>query len=1182
MTARNIAVISPMRQRFAALAKASDFAAAIIAKYSDTEPFPFNGETLIFFNALKNRLDEEKRLRTDIGYTLRLMIVRRLILEGRLTDPTVTKRFLPFVSERVERNLHYLRISDSSAYTKVSEVLSYIGGTVDLDESIITSVITEDLRSFRYTFVDMTALMQRFFDTHSESNSYPGNYIYNMLPGLVYRREEISGDSPFPADNYAENVSDHDETVINTAGSNYSYNSENLTYKTENETSESTDIRNEQNVRNISQISENNVSAPVTNFTSETTENRSETIVNAGDNNYSYNSENLTYKTENETSESTDIRNEQNVRNISQTFENNVSAPVTNITAETTENRSETVVNAGDNNYRYNSENLTYKTENETSESTDIRNEQNVRNISQTFENNVSAPVTNITAEITENHAETVVNAGDSNYRYNSENLTYKTENETSESTDIRNEQNVRNISQISENSVSAPVTNFTAETTENRAELIVNAGDSNYSYNSENLTYKTENETSESTDIRNEQNVRNISQTSEISVSAPVTNITSETTENRAETVVNAGDSNYSYNSENLTYKTENTAVIDRETASEKPALTENNPVDIGNIGLLVMNTFLSGGSGYLSSVREKYTHKRVTLIPATTGQGSVTRLLNSPVSSFGVIGNAIELLSADGNRMLSAYERDIYESAVTKVYLERHTKDGAAPREMLAGMSPAERTEVLSAVAERLLNGKTAADTAARAGNAPAMNDADKTRTFTGQISDNAVAAGNGMRLLRLLSGDKSSRIFDIIRESHISDTVSSQLNTLYFGIDRGYNDIGAAGAGVPEKTVYMPSLMKYIRLSGETNERYPERVPEREIYSTRRPEITGTRKNAGSSSSGEKRADMPALNVLIVSASHNDILRNNDNARTDYPAVRTAPVYRSGKDSLGIVRTVLERIAGYNKPARTPAERAGKSSRAVRSENGGARLPINESINTYGGTTINAAISEYDLHVTAGKGGTVYDNIRLLPVYTLGSAIMPVNILSSENMTGSRLHSASASYMRSVAAHRKPMNILRGGIVPGRNTGAGAHDTTAEADSATAAASPVMPRTETLLYREPVSAAAPAVQQPANGSQPDKAELIRQFGNLIEGADAGLTPSYDAGTRSIGEAMAAIEQTAEKVAVNSKLIEEIREKQRAIESVTLKSSDMDTISEEMIRRLRERMRFDRSRFL
>ena len=116
--------------------------------------------------------------------------------------------------------------------------------------------------------------------------------------------------------------------------------------------------------------------------------------------------------------------------------------------------------------------------------------------------------------------------------------------------------------------------------------------------------------------------------------------------------------------------------------------------------------------------------------------------------------------------------------------------------------------------------------------------------------------------------------------------------------------------------------------------------------------------------------------------------------------------------------------------------------------------------------------------------------------------------------------------------------------------------------------------------LQYREP---AKPAPVSPASPMQPqtDKAELIKQFGNLIEGADAGLTPSFDIGSRGIGDAMAVIEQTAEKVEANSKLIEELRAQQRQIETVSLKSSDLDRIAEEMTRRLRSRIRLDRSRF-
>ncbi len=129
-------------------------------------------------------------------------------------------------------------------------------------------------------------------------------------------------------------------------------------------------------------------------------------------------------------------------------------------------------------------------------------------------------------------------------------------------------------------------------------------------------------------------------------------------------------------------------------------------------------------------------------------------------------------------------------------------------------------------------------------------------------------------------------------------------------------------------------------------------------------------------------------------------------------------------------------------------------------------------------------------------------------------------------------------------------------------------------------TAQSSPTMLENVELHYRDN-SAQAPASPQITASQQPTKEELIQQFGNLIDGADAGLVPKFEQTSPTSGEAMAVIEETVEKVAANTKLIEEIREHQRQIESVTLKSSDLDAISDEMIRRLRSRMRLDRSRF-
>ena len=102
-----------------------------------------------------------------------------------------------------------------------------------------------------------------------------------------------------------------------------------------------------------------------------------------------------------------------------------------------------------------------------------------------------------------------------------------------------------------------------------------------------------------------------------------------------------------------------------------------------------------------------------------------------------------------------------------------------------------------------------------------------------------------------------------------------------------------------------------------------------------------------------------------------------------------------------------------------------------------------------------------------------------------------------------------------------------------------------------------------------------------------------LVRQFGNLIEGADpTGLTEQSGsaafAGDSSIQrsdtvirELVTAVKSAAEKSAENSKMIEEIRKRQTEMESGTLKTSDMRVISDEVITRLRSELRFDRSRY-
>ena len=98
-----------------------------------------------------------------------------------------------------------------------------------------------------------------------------------------------------------------------------------------------------------------------------------------------------------------------------------------------------------------------------------------------------------------------------------------------------------------------------------------------------------------------------------------------------------------------------------------------------------------------------------------------------------------------------------------------------------------------------------------------------------------------------------------------------------------------------------------------------------------------------------------------------------------------------------------------------------------------------------------------------------------------------------------------------------------------------------------------------------------------------------LIRQYGNLIDGADpTGRTldlgssfgqPSES--SKAIRELASAVKTAAEKSAENSRLIDELKKKQDEIESGALKADDMRLISDEVITRLRTELRLDRSRY-
>ena len=674
-------------------------------------------------------------------------------------------------------------------------------------------------------------------------------------------------------------------------------------------------------------------------------------------------------------------------------------------------------------------------------------------------------------------------------------------------------------------------------------------------------------------------------------------------------------------------------------------------------------MNSFLSGGTEYLSSIKNRYIHKRISLAPvAVPAVGSAAAgLLNSPASSFGTVSYAVSLLASE--KVSDPYERRIYDTAVTKVYAERHSYAGLDTKQMLAGMSSQERTKVLSLIVKELGSkasvpvnvslpaGKAAeADIPAAHTAAPSETERRTIRTVVKKIVDSIIKPSGmdktapvksaesdervrvltapaaekftvterEMTLLKLLSEDKSGNIAKAVKASgNGGDTVSERLNILYHGIAGGSTE--KIVAENVENALYMPTVLNFYDtarlIPAEPADNTPaaqiiaadsgdvritnNRAADNREFPVYRKDIrninniqthTGLTQNtqdtviqqdiyAPSEMRGIQGTNVTGVRTVADAAGSYGALRVH-NASRGVPAnaYPSAAILRSGIYSGEIVRTALEKIAGYERAHNAPGTRTGK--RGTASEIADGRGYADTARNF----VFSTAVNEYSLPVTLLPENKVSESVRLLPVYTLDRVILPGKLPEIKTNGKKALNRLSAPKERSFAVLKHRMAIINDRKMSAKKSADSAQESTGfpvSAETYTVPMDRMMPDETVLSYREPIPASAPAPATPAAVSQPSTSDLVKQFGNLIEGGDAGLVPSFDVGTRGIGEAMAAIEETAEKVAVNSKLIEEIREKQRTIETVTLKSSDMDAISEEMIRRLRSRMRLDRSRF-
>ena len=102
------------------------------------------------------------------------------------------------------------------------------------------------------------------------------------------------------------------------------------------------------------------------------------------------------------------------------------------------------------------------------------------------------------------------------------------------------------------------------------------------------------------------------------------------------------------------------------------------------------------------------------------------------------------------------------------------------------------------------------------------------------------------------------------------------------------------------------------------------------------------------------------------------------------------------------------------------------------------------------------------------------------------------------------------------------------------------------------------------------------------------PSSDELIRKYGNLIEGADpTGVSASLHlkkedpALDYQLKELSSKLNKTSVQSEKNDKILEELRRKQEELEKSTLKNSDIRALTDEVLNKLKTQMRFERSRY-
>ena len=852
--------------------------------------------------------------------------------------------------------------------------------------------------------------------------------------------------------------------------------------------------------------------------------------INVSSEEYSYSSENLVHKDEtSETSETTQQTNisEQNTQ-VSNTEDRITLGNEINVSSEE---------------YSYSSESLVHKEETtETSETTQRTN------ISEQ-----STQVSNVGDSVTLGNE---INVSSEEYSYNSESLLHK--EETSETTETTQQTNISEQStQVSNMSDSVTIGNE------------INVSSEEYSYNSESLVHN--DETSETSETTQQTNISE--QTTQVSNVSDSITLGNE---------INVSSEEYSYNSESLVHKDE---TFETSETTQQTNISEQS-TQISNVGdSVTLGNEINVSSEDYSYNSESLVHKDEASENTEITQQTKISEQSTQISNVGdsvTLGNEINVSSEDYS----------YSSESLVHIDESAAADGAAPA-MILNSFVTQASRHFAALAAKepgaVLGWKITAsagmklNTQARAGaelrellrSGSLLRETESRLTEKTQSYDTRTE--QVLRERDTEHNTERQRLREnIITEKEIVSSAMSEEAAKSASVESRADSAGNPGAKEAEP-VLSSRVLQTVRLLTENLRREErltaERISEREIRTV---------------------SDRTMSEVLRSGANVSDSVHyfSEELLRLRYQTGGLAAenISTSAKQRRA---AAFARAQRYEAPAQANAPE-----KAETTQNNS--VVFNTSFNT---TSLRAGDRISEIFESLDLAQTTADLYQSLT----GRQPSPETNNLTNNYENISYNNAEYSFDLTAKYYSTPAVLLPGTVIrnvtvipPARS----AMPKTAAAQAGSRETSAVLSfGGEAVGYGEtsaPLSllesprAEAPGTVQSApvpspRITAPTSDMLIRQYGNLIDGADpTGRTldlgssfgqPSES--SKAIRELASAVKTAAEKSAENSRLIDELKKKQDEIESGALKADDMRLISDEVITRLRTELRLDRSRY-